>query len=70
MPPVSPDDEEKKQFYSETNKLYSRWDRAERAKPPPPEYDDDGNLVEKEEDDLPKPLVEAELYSRVQDQEE
>ena len=50
--------------------MYSRWDRAEHAKPPPPKLDDDGNVVEPEEDDLPKQLVEADMLRRVQDEEE
>ena len=66
MPPVNPDDEEKRKVYTETTKLFSRWDRAERAKPPPPKKDDD----DEEPPELPPPLVEAELYSRVQDDDE
>lgn len=65
MPPIDPEDEEKKQPYAESAKLTSRWDRAEFAKPPPPQYDEDGTLIEIDPEELPKPYVEDELYQRI-----
>jgi hypothetical protein len=70
MPPENPDDEEKKLPFAETAKLTSRWDRAEFAKPPPPQYEEDGTLIEIDPEELPKPLVEDELYERIQDDDE
>ena len=56
--------------FIESAKVFSKWERDERAKPKPKKLDDEGNEIEEEEipEDDPnyvKPLVEKNMIFRV-----